>query len=67
MEFGVESFVTDSEGKRVGIILPIEEYNRIMEELEDLEDIRTLDEARANPSEKIPWEEVKAEIEKKWQ
>lgn len=33
-------YVTDKEGKRVGVILDIEEYGRIMDDLEELEDIR---------------------------
>lgn len=40
-------YVTDENGKRVGVIPGIEEYGRIMDELEELEDIRAYDEAKA--------------------
>jgi len=34
-----EKFITDSSGKRIVVILDIEEYNRILEELKKLQDI----------------------------
>ena len=40
-------FVVDENGKRVSVILPIEEYEGMLEELEELEDIRAYDEAKA--------------------
>lgn len=39
-------YITDKKGKRISVILPIEEYERILEELEDQEDIRLYDEAK---------------------
>jgi len=33
-------FVTDSDGKRLSVLLPITEYTALMERLEDLEDAR---------------------------
>ena len=40
------TFITDKKGKRISVILPIEEYERILEELEDQEDVRLYDEAK---------------------
>jgi PHD/YefM family antitoxin component YafN of YafNO toxin-antitoxin module len=40
-------YVVDENGKRVSVILDIEEYERLLEELEELEDIRAYDEAKA--------------------
>ncbi len=40
-------YVVDENGKRVSVILPVEEYERLLEELEELEDIRLYDEAKA--------------------
>ena len=39
-------FVTDDHGKKLAVILPIKDYERMVEELEDLEDIRLYDEAK---------------------
>jgi PHD/YefM family antitoxin component YafN of YafNO toxin-antitoxin module len=33
-------YIVDENGKRVSVILPVEEYERLLEELEELEDIR---------------------------
>jgi len=40
-------YLTDENGERVGVLLGIEEYERLMEELEELDDIRAYDEATA--------------------
>jgi PHD/YefM family antitoxin component YafN of YafNO toxin-antitoxin module len=40
-------YVVDENGKRVSVILPTEEYERLAAELEDLEDARAVDQARA--------------------
>ncbi len=39
-------FVTDDHGKKLAVILPIKDYEKMIEELEDLEDIRLYDEAK---------------------
>lgn len=39
-------FVTDDRGKKLAVILPIKDYEKMVEELEDLEDIRLYDEAK---------------------
>ncbi|MGH3087905.1 MAG: hypothetical protein ACRDSJ_11385 [Rubrobacteraceae bacterium] len=60
-------YVTDADGKRVGVILDIEEFERIMDELEDA---RAAEEARreieSGEDELIPWERAKKEIEEEW-
>ena len=61
-------YVVDENGKRVGVLLDIKEYERMVEEIEELEDIRAYDEAKAaiesGEDEVIPWEQAKREIEK---
>jgi hypothetical protein len=37
-------YITDEAGKRRGVILGIEEYERLLEAFEDLEDLRAADE-----------------------
>lgn len=59
-------YVTDETGKLRGVILDIEEYERLLEALEDLEDLRAADEAlreiESGEDELIPWEQVKDKI-----
>jgi PHD/YefM family antitoxin component YafN of YafNO toxin-antitoxin module len=38
-------YVTDEKGERVGVILDVKEYERLMEALEDLADLWAADEA----------------------
>ncbi len=40
-------YVVDENGKRVSFIMPVEEYERLLEELKELEDIRLYDKAKA--------------------
>lgn len=53
-------FLTDPDGKRLSVVLPIAEYEALMEYLEDMEDIEDTRQARDEPT--IPWEAVKAEM-----
>ena len=39
-------FITDDQGKKLAIILPIKEYQNIINCLEELEDIKLYDEAK---------------------
>ncbi len=59
-------YLVDEQGKRVSVVLPVEEYERMLEELEELDDIRLYDEAKAElergEDELIPWEEVREQI-----
>jgi hypothetical protein len=59
-------YVVDENGKRVSFIMPVEEYERLLEELEELEDIRLYDEAKAEiereGSEVVPLERAMREI-----
>lgn len=60
-------YVVDENGKRVGVLLDIEEYERMVEELEEFEDIRAYDEAVAElepgEDELIPFDQAVREIE----
>lgn len=51
-------FVTDENGNRVSVLLPLGEYEALLEDLADLQDALK---ARDEPS--IPWESVKAELD----
>ena len=41
-------FITDSEGNRISVVLPMEEYKALLEELDLADDVRLYDEARKN-------------------
>ena len=56
-------FITDRSGKRVAVILELEDYEQLLEAAEELEDIRAFDEAKASDDEVIPFEQAIQEIE----
>lgn len=58
-------FVTDDHGKKLAVILPIKEYNKMVDDLEELEDIKLYDAAKKGNQEFIDAEEAFREIEKK--
>lgn len=62
-------YLTDKNGERVGVVLSVEEYESLveaLEELEDVEHVRAAERTRAaierGEEEVIPWEEVRDKI-----
>ena len=41
-------YITDEDGKKVSVVIPLAEYEQILEELDELDDIRLYDEAKAD-------------------
>ena len=58
MSEGVQ-FVTDDNGEKSAVVMPIADYNRLME---DLDDLAAIADSRDEPT--IPHEEFKAELKK---
>ena len=59
-------FLTDKKGNRTAVVLPIKEYNKMIEKLEDLEDVRLYDEAKRDDDGcRIPIDEAFKIIEEK--
>jgi len=56
-------FVVDEHQHRKAVLLPVAEWDRIIEDLEDLDDIRAFDAAKAGPQETIPFERAVREIQ----
>jgi hypothetical protein len=55
-------FLEDAEGRRAWVVLPIEEYEELIEAVEQREDIRRLEEGKKLKGEDVPWEQVKAKL-----
>ena len=53
------SYIVDGKGKKTAVILPIERYEELLEDLEDLAVMASRD---GEPN--IPWEEVKKRLKK---
>jgi hypothetical protein len=50
-------FMTDADGNRVSVVLPMDEFEALLDDLEDLRDALTV---RDEPT--VPWESVRAEL-----
>jgi PHD/YefM family antitoxin component YafN of YafNO toxin-antitoxin module len=59
-----EKYVVDENGERIGVVLDLEDYRKILEELEELESIRAYDAAKSSSDEIIPFEQAVEEIER---
>ena len=62
-----EKYLVDDTGERVGVLLDIDQYQRILEELEELESVRAYDAAKAAQDESVPLDEAIKEIEQERQ
>ncbi len=58
-------YITDSAGKKISVVLSIKEFKAIMEELEELKDIRLYDEAKKSNEPSIPISDAFKMIEAK--
>lgn len=58
-----ERYITDSEGNRLGVVLSLEEYQHLLDELEELNEIRAYDAAKQSNDEAISFEQATTEIE----
>ena len=56
-------YMVDENQRRTAVVLSLEEWQRIVEELEVLDEIRAYDEAKSGSQESIPFEQAVREIE----
>jgi hypothetical protein len=55
-------YITDNTGKKISAILPIKEYKTILEELEELEDIKLYDLSKKDKEPAISYKDALAII-----
>jgi hypothetical protein len=55
--------VTDRRGKKVAVVLAIEDYDKLLAEVEELDSMRAYDAAKASGEKPIPFEEATQQIE----
>jgi hypothetical protein len=49
-------YITDKDGTKVSVVIPLAEYEQILEDLDELDDIRLYDEAKADKEPSIPFD-----------
>lgn len=58
-------YITDKKGKKISVIVPLKQYQKMINDLEDLEDIRLYDEAMSDSAPSVPVDEAFKQIEAK--
>ena len=51
-----EKYIVDEKGKKTAIVLPFTEWRKILDILEEYEDIRAYDKAKTRPSDPVIFE-----------
>ncbi|HEV2385765.1 MAG TPA: hypothetical protein VGS20_00785 [Candidatus Acidoferrales bacterium] len=59
-----KKFITEERGHRISVLLDMDEYRKLMEDLEELESIRAYDAAQASGSPAIPLGQAVGEIDR---
>jgi len=54
-----EKYIIDEKGKTVNILLTKKDYDRLVEYIEDLEDIAAYDKTKKLKGKNIDWEKIK--------
>ena len=57
-----EAVFIERRGRRAAVVVSPEQYERMLEALEDAEDVASFDEAMAEEGANIPWAQVKADL-----
>ena len=58
-----ENFITDKNGRKIAVQVPIKTYRKLLSDSEELEEIKEYRKAKANKSEAIPFEQAFREID----
>jgi hypothetical protein len=58
-------FITDDHGNKLAVILPMRDYQKMLENLEEMEDIKLYDEVKARKEEALPFSEYLKKRKKK--
>lgn len=56
-------YVVDEQQHRKAVLLPVAKWEKVVDELEELDDIRAYDVAKEGASEKLPFEQAVREIQ----
>lgn len=55
--------IPEGEGQEASVLLPLAEWETVLDELEELQDIRAYDAAKSEPQEKISFAQAVREIQ----
>jgi hypothetical protein len=58
-----ENFITDKNGRKIAVRLPIKRYEKLIADSEELDEIKEYRKAKAQKGDRIPFEQAFKEIE----
>lgn len=59
------NYIVNSKGQKTATVLSYKEWQKVVEILEEYEDIKAYDKAKKEPSNLIPWAKAKTELKTK--
>jgi hypothetical protein len=59
-----KKYLTNRRGQKVGVVLDLEDYKKIVADIEELDSIRAYDAAKASRDEAVPFLKATKEIER---
>lgn len=57
-------FITDDDGNRIGVLIGLDLYRRLLDAADEIDAIRAYDAAKASGGEAVPFEDAVREIER---
>lgn len=57
-----EAVLLERRGKVVGVVVSPEQYERMLEAMEETEDVLAFDDAMGEEGDNIPWDQVKSDL-----
>ncbi len=60
-----QRYLVDEKGKRVAVVLDLAEYRKMLEQIEELEDLRAYDAAKASGETPIPLEQAVSQMDQR--
>ena len=58
-----QQYITDKKGKKISVVIPLKDYNKLIEAWEELEDIKAYDSAKLKKSDPIEAQTAFEEVE----
>jgi hypothetical protein len=52
----IPQYITDNKGNKLSVIIPVVDYKQILEDLEELDDIRLYDEVKAKKEKSVSFD-----------
>ncbi|MBN2613157.1 MAG: hypothetical protein JXB00_16510 [Bacteroidales bacterium] len=56
-------YIPNSKGEKISVVLPIRDFEKMMEDLEELEEIKAYDRAKSRKSNPVPFDQAVKEME----